>query len=297
MPGTDGLSLGIPGVGAVSAGTHFCALYSGPEERDRLLFPFLEEGVRHGDKCLCLIDDVEPALVRDRVLGQPGPGYAQRAAQLDVERSSDVYLRSGEFTVDAMTDFLTDSVNTAIEDEFVLLRAAGEMSWVLPGPPGQGELFNYESGLNHLVEEVPAILICLYDLQKFGADMLVEVLRTHPKVLLDRTVIDNPHYVHPQRYRPPDGDDASPTPTGVLPRVVEVEASDRRWATLTGAELKVASRVAQGMTNRAIADELVISRHTVDAHLKHVFVKLDIHSRVELAVQAMQRGLLPAQDN
>ena len=61
----NGLSLGIPGVGAVSPGMHFCALYSGPAERDRLLFPFLEEGLRHGDKCLCLIDDVEPALVRD----------------------------------------------------------------------------------------------------------------------------------------------------------------------------------------------------------------------------------------
>lgn len=70
----DGLSLGIPGVGDVSSCTHFCALYSGPAERDRLLYPFLEEGLRQGDKCLVLIDDVEPALVRDRAVGQPGPG-------------------------------------------------------------------------------------------------------------------------------------------------------------------------------------------------------------------------------
>ncbi|MCH1866522.1 MEDS domain-containing protein [Nocardioides sp. CFH 31398] len=290
MPGTDDLSLGIPGVGPVRPGTHFCALYSGPAERDRLLFPFLEEGLRHGDKCLCLIDDVEPALVRDRVLGQPGPGYAERSAQLDVERASDVYLRSGEFTVADMTDFLSESVDSAMEDEFDLLRAAGEMSWVLPGPPGRDELFSYESGLNHLVEEVPAILICLFDLQKFGADMLVEVLRTHPKVLLDRTVIDNPHYVPPQRYRRP-----APTPTPTAREVeVDRERMDARWHSLTGAELRVASCVARGMTNRAIAEELIVSRHTVDAHLKHVFVKLEIHSRVELAVQAMQRGLARA---
>ena len=80
----NGLSLGIPGVGAVSPGTHFCALYSGPAERDRLFFPFLEEGLRHGDKCLCLIDDVEPALVRDRAVGQHGPVYSRRSAQPDV---------------------------------------------------------------------------------------------------------------------------------------------------------------------------------------------------------------------
>ena len=42
------------------------------------------------------------------------------------------------------------------------------------------------------------------------------------------------------------------------------------------------------MTNRSIAEELYLSRHTVDAHLKHVYLKLDIHSRVELTVLAVQ---------
>jgi hypothetical protein len=45
------------------------------------------------------------------------------------------------------------------------------------------------------------------------------------------------------------------------------------------------------MTNRTIAAELCLSRHTVDAHLKHVYLKLDIHSRVELTVLAVQHRL------
>ncbi len=44
------------------------------------------------------------------------------------------------------------------------------------------------------------------------------------------------------------------------------------------------------MTNQSIADELHVSRHTVDAHLKHVYLKLDIHSRVELTVLAMRHS-------
>lgn len=287
----NSLSLGIPGVGGVSPGTHFCALYSGPAERDRLLFPFLDEGLRHGDKCLCLIDDLEPALVRDRLLGQPGPAYSRRSAQLDVERASDAYLPSGEFRVEDMLAFLTKSVDTAVGADFDLLRAVGEMSWVLPGPPGREDLFDYESGLNHLVDEVPVILMCLYDLQKFGADMLVEVLRTHPKVLLDRTVIDNPHYVHPAEYS--RSSRASPVSLYPIVRVDDADAggADLRWASLTHAELRVVRCLARGMGNRAIAAELSLSRHTVDAHLKHVYLKLDIHSRVELTVQAMRHGL------
>ena len=283
----NSLSLGIPGVDGVSSGTHFCALYSVPAERDRLLFSFLEEGLRHGDKCLCLIDDVEPTLVRDRAVGQPGPGHSRRLAQLDVERASDAYLRSGEFSVDDMLGFLSESVDAAIGDEFELLRVAGEMSWVLPGPPGWDDLFLYESAINRAVEQMPAILMCLYDLQKFGADMLVEVLFTHPKVLLDRMVIDNPHYVPPTEYPPA----ASGTAATRYP-LVKVAADDAEgnhgWASVTGAELRVISCVARGMTNRSIAEELYLSRHTVDAHLKHVYLKLDIHSRVELTVLALQ---------
>jgi len=284
----NGLSLGIPGVGAVSPGTHFCALYSGPAERDRLLFPFLEEGLRHGDKCLCLIDDVEPALVRDLALGQPGREYSRRSAQLDVERASDTYLCSGEFSIADMMSFLCESADAAIADDFDLLRAAGEMSRVLPGPPGWEDLFLYESALNHAVEQMPAILMCLYDLQKFGAEMLVELLRTHPTVLLDRTVIDNPHYLHPAEYPP-----AASATAGTRYPMVKVggdgeQGTYRGWASLTDAERRVVSWVGGGMTNRSIAEELQLSRHTVDAHLKHVYLKLDIHSRVELTVLAMR---------
>jgi hypothetical protein len=69
---TATVNMGIPGVDEIRPGTHICALYSGPAERDQLLFPFLQEGIREGDKCLCLIDDAEPALVRDQVEQQEG---------------------------------------------------------------------------------------------------------------------------------------------------------------------------------------------------------------------------------
>jgi DNA-binding CsgD family transcriptional regulator len=135
---------------------------------------------------------------------------------------------------------------------------------------------------------MPAILMCLYDLQKFGAEMLVEVLRTHPTVLLDRTVIANPHYVQPTEYRPA----ASVTAAARYPMVKvgadDEERTDHGWPSLTDAELRVVSRVTRGRTNRDIAEEFYVSRHTVDAHLKHIYRKVDIHSRVELTVLAMQ---------
>jgi DNA-binding CsgD family transcriptional regulator len=55
------------------------------------------------------------------------------------------------------------------------------------------------------------------------------------------------------------------------------------WASLTDAERMLAELVGTGLTNKEAAAHLFISRHTVDAHLRHIFRKLDISSRVQLA--------------
>ena len=52
---------------------------------------------------------------------------------------------------------------------------------------------------------------------------------------------------------------------------------------LTAAERQVAERVAHGLTSRQIAEELFVSPRTVDAHLTHIYRKLDINTRARLA--------------
>jgi DNA-binding CsgD family transcriptional regulator len=54
-------------------------------------------------------------------------------------------------------------------------------------------------------------------------------------------------------------------------------------AALTASERSIAEHVAAGLTNREIAAALFISIHTVDYHLRQIFRKLNLHSRVELA--------------
>lgn len=282
------VSMGIPGLDEIRPGTHMCALYSGPAERDRLLFPFLREGIREGDKCLCLIDDPEVAsLVRDRVEGRPGGDKPRRTEQLDVDRTSDAYLESGRFSVEHMRSFLSGRMIRAAESDFPMLRAVGEMSWVLPQPGGAKDFFVYESAVNQIVEDMPAVFMCMYDLQGFGVSMLVDVLRTHPKVLLDRTVLDNPHYLTQTEDFSVDGSAATRYPLAKVP-TRRTRAAFDPWRSLTDAELRIAELVAGGLTNRNIAEYLNLSPHTIDAHLKHTYTKLNIHSRVELAVLALK---------
>jgi DNA-binding NarL/FixJ family response regulator len=55
-------------------------------------------------------------------------------------------------------------------------------------------------------------------------------------------------------------------------------------ATLSPAEQRVAQLVAAGLTNRQIGEQLFVSMRTVDTHVSHVFRKLNVSSRVRLAL-------------
>jgi DNA-binding CsgD family transcriptional regulator len=63
------------------------------------------------------------------------------------------------------------------------------------------------------------------------------------------------------------------------------------WDSLTPTELDVVRLVAEGLTNRQIAEKLFVSPRTVQSHLRSIFAKLGVSTRTELATQATRRDL------
>jgi len=61
------------------------------------------------------------------------------------------------------------------------------------------------------------------------------------------------------------------------------------WASLTPTELDVVKLVSEGLANKDIATRLFISPRTVETHLTHVYTKLGLNSRVQLAQEAARR--------
>jgi len=68
------------------------------------------------------------------------------------------------------------------------------------------------------------------------------------------------------------------------------DRSTSAWNSLTGAEMRVVHVIAEGLTNREAASRLFLSPHTVDSHLRHVFTKLGINSRVELTRKVLMHN-------
>jgi len=89
----------------------------------------------------------------------------------------------------------------------------------------------------------------------------------------------------------------APEMTGVLARVVQgdepVTRSDDRFSELTPREMEILCHLAEGQSNKVIARELGISNGTVKLHVRAILRKLQVSSRVEAAVLAVEEGIGP----
>jgi hypothetical protein len=204
VAGADRVDLGLPGV-TVNPGDHICAFFFGVEERDAVLLPFLRAGLRSGEKCTCIVDATEPSVVLEQLEADlpqtTNPHNAAAAQPVEVLHATETYLRSGAFSTRDMIAFISDSIENASKAGYERTRLAGETTWLFQDPPGSDQFIEYESELNRFVPEHDQVVLCLYDLARFGGGMMVDLMRTHPRLLLGGMVIDNPHYLTPDEFR------------------------------------------------------------------------------------------------
>ncbi|MPZ65974.1 MAG: hypothetical protein GEU83_10800 [Pseudonocardiaceae bacterium] len=197
---TTSCEFGIPGV-RLTERDHICAFYRGPQQRDEILVPYLSAGLQAGDMCICVVDGTTPQAVLAALGDEADVNRWVEREQLEVRTSDDAYLSTGRFVPDEMLAFWEGLVGRALGvGGFHFARAVGEMTWALREAPGVEHLVSYESELNRYLRRYPQVLLCLYDLDQFTGDIVIDLLKTHPRVLLSGMVLDNPYYLEPDEF-------------------------------------------------------------------------------------------------
>src|SRR5690348_6558974 len=188
--------LGIAGLEA-EPGDHICALFSGETERDQVLIPFLQAGLASGDKCICVVDGTAPGEIV-AALGPTGEAAALTTSkQLEVIGASDLYLRPGRFSADEVIGSWKAAISDAMyAGQFDVVRAVEAWSRrdVLPD---MNELLILESAMNRYLPLYPQVIVCLYDVDRFGGGALMNLVMTHPRMLVGGVVIENPYLLTP----------------------------------------------------------------------------------------------------
>jgi hypothetical protein len=177
---------------------HICAFFNSPEEEYRFLMPFIREGIERGEKAFHIVD---PQLVEDHMARMREAGIdadtAQSTGQLVLKRWQDAYLRDGHFDQDGMVALVEEVLTAGRAEGYPRTRAIGHMEWALEDSPGVNDLVEYETRLNFLLPKFKDPVICTYDCSKFGAGVAMDILRTHPMVILGGVLQKNPFFVPP----------------------------------------------------------------------------------------------------
>jgi hypothetical protein len=172
-------------------------VFSGEQERDQLLIPFLQAGLTSGDKCICVIDGTAPGQIVSS-LGPGGEAAALTAGkQLEVIGASEMYLRSGRFSAGEVIGAWKAAISDAMyAGQFDVVRAVETWSR-RDVVPDMSELLMLESEMNRLLPLYPQVVMCLYDMDQFGSGALVNLVMTHPRMLMGGMVIENPYHLTP----------------------------------------------------------------------------------------------------
>jgi hypothetical protein len=181
-----------------SAGDHICVFYRGRAERDRLIVPFLQEGLRAGHKCICIMPPADHDRISTLLMGNPDD--PMDAELLQMERFDTTYLRSGSFLGEQMLAYWRDwAEQTFVREGRKFARGVSDMSWAFGLESGEmlDDFIRYETAATRFARSFPQVALCLYDLDLFGGDVIIPVLRVHPKVLFSGILVDNPYFVDP----------------------------------------------------------------------------------------------------
>jgi hypothetical protein len=177
---------------------HVCAFFHSKEEEYRVLMPFIKDGFEKGDRAFHVVNAAHRA-EHLRRLSQEGIDVtaAEATGQLEVRRWDEAYIKDNYFDQYRMIDTIKDALDPAKKQLGQVTRLVANMEWALEDLPGVHDIVEYETRLNHVLPEYHDPVICTYDLSRFDASVVIDIMRTHPMVIVGGILQENPFFVPP----------------------------------------------------------------------------------------------------
>ncbi|HYZ87453.1 MAG TPA: MEDS domain-containing protein [Bryobacteraceae bacterium] len=180
---------------------HICAFFNSSDEEHRVLGSFIKEGLDRGEKAFHIVD---PELRDEHLkrLGEAGTDVQQaiERGQLEVRSWQLAYSHGNHFDQDAMLALIEEVLQSGPTTGYPLTRLLSHMEWALLDKSGIDNLLEFETRLNYMLPKYDDPVVCTYDLSKFSASLVVDIMRTHPVVIIGGVLQENPFFVAPDQF-------------------------------------------------------------------------------------------------
>ncbi len=180
---------------------HVCAFFHSEEEEYRVLLPFIKAGFACGHKAVHVVNPSQRSEHLER-LASVGIDHtaAERSGQFELRVNSETYLRDGRFDQERMLHAFEQIASGNTPGEFPLSRIVCRMDWAAEGKSYINDLIEFESRVNHVWDRHDDAVICTYHLGQFGGDTVIDIMRTHPMIIIGGILQQNPFFVPPGEF-------------------------------------------------------------------------------------------------
>jgi hypothetical protein len=188
--------------GSLGGHRHVCAFFNDLDEEHRVLRSFFKDGFDRGERATHIVE-VEKQEDYLRRLAAAGINVREMmdAGQLEVLPWTDMYVRDHRFDQDAMLASVEELIQSGATAGYPRTRLVGHhMDWLFLDQPAVTNLLQYEARLNDVLSKYNAPVICNYDLSKISASVAMDIMRTHPLVIVGGLLRENPFFIPPDEF-------------------------------------------------------------------------------------------------
>ena len=176
---------------------HACAFFNSEDDEYRVLLPFIREGFVWGHKAVHVVSPHRCARhIGELIAAGIDAEDAQWRGQLDIRFNTETYLHEGRFDQNRMLQTFEQIANSR-KEIFSATRFVCQMEWAADHPSCIHDVIEFEARVNHLWSRHNDTVVCVYNIAKFSSDTILDVMRTHPLMIVGDIIQRNPFFVPP----------------------------------------------------------------------------------------------------
>ncbi|ADB60933.1 histidine kinase [Haloterrigena turkmenica DSM 5511] len=190
----------VESLGEHEPNEHLAVIYENRDEQLAAVVPFMRQGLERGERCMYVVNEhAEAEMIAAMEDGGIDVDAAMETGALTFHTVRETYLRNGRFDPDDMLDRYESAIEEATAD-YEGLRISAETTWILDEGTSLEQFMEYESRVNDLFDGADCIALCQYDRDVIPAEILCDIVRTHPHLVYDGAVCHNFYYTPPSEF-------------------------------------------------------------------------------------------------